>query len=101
MKLVAALLLVLLSATAQADIFRPAYLELREAGPDAAGTPVYDVLWKVPAQGDLRMPARVRLPAGTKVSPSRRACTSAAHTWSAGGYRAMAGWSGRKSGSMA
>ena len=65
MRLVAALLLVLLSATAQADIFRPAYLELREAGPDAAGTPVYDVLWKVPAQGDLRMPARVRLPAGT------------------------------------
>jgi hydrogenase/urease accessory protein HupE len=67
MRRVAALLLVLLSATAQADIFRPAYLELREAGPDAAGTAVYDVLWKVPAQGDLRMPARVRLPAGTNI----------------------------------
>ena len=50
MKLTAALVLVLLSATAQADIFRPAYLELREAGPDAAGTPVYDVLWKVSAR---------------------------------------------------
>ena len=65
MRLVAALLLVMLSATAQADIFRPAYLELREAGEDAAGIPVYEVLWKVPAQGDLRMPARVQLPAGT------------------------------------
>ncbi len=66
MRLLAALLLGLLSSTVQADIFRPAYLELREAGPDAAGIPVYDVLWKVPAQGDLRLAARVRMPAGTR-----------------------------------
>ncbi len=66
MKLVIALLLGLLSPTVQADIFRPAYLELREASPGAAGPPVYDVIWKVPAQGDLRLAARVRLPAGTR-----------------------------------
>ena len=47
--------------TARADIFRPAYLELRETG---AG--IYDVLWKVPALGERRLAAQVRLPGGTK-----------------------------------
>jgi hydrogenase/urease accessory protein HupE len=42
---------------AAADVFRPAYLELREAGADR-----YDVLWKVPAQGELRLALTVRLP---------------------------------------
>ena len=65
MKWLAALLACALALSAQADIFRPAYLELREAGPDAAGNPVYEILWKVPAQGDMRMPGRVRLPVGT------------------------------------
>jgi hydrogenase/urease accessory protein HupE len=36
-----------LTGTALADIFRPAYLELRERDQDT-----YDVLWKVPATGD-------------------------------------------------
>ncbi|MEB2345316.1 MAG: HupE/UreJ family protein [Deltaproteobacteria bacterium] len=49
------------AAPARADVFRPAYLELREAG---AGR--YDVLWKVPAQGEsLRLAAEVRFPEGT------------------------------------
>ena len=47
MRGVCALLLSLLSFAAFADVFRPAYLELREIGGDQ-----YDVLWKVPAQGD-------------------------------------------------
>ena len=46
---------------AQADIFRPAYLELRETDPGR-----YDVLWKVPALGDRRLAARVRFPEGTR-----------------------------------
>ena len=41
-------------------MFRPAYLELRESGPDR-----YDVMWKVPAQGDLRLAVTVKFPAGT------------------------------------
>lgn len=53
------LLLGLLGAHfAHADVFRPAYLELRESGPDR-----YDVLWKVPALGDRRLAARVVFPA--------------------------------------
>jgi len=46
---------------AQADVFRPAYLELRET---SAGR--YDVLWKVPALGDRRLAVEVRWPAGTR-----------------------------------
>ncbi len=42
---------------AVADVFRPAYLELREAGNDR-----YDVFWKVPAQGELRLALTVRFP---------------------------------------
>jgi hydrogenase/urease accessory protein HupE len=44
----------------RADVFRPAYLELRETGADQ-----YDVLWKVPAQGELRLAMAVRFPDGT------------------------------------
>ena len=38
---------------------RPAYLELRQTGPET-----YDALWKVPGQGDLRLGLYVELPAG-------------------------------------
>jgi hypothetical protein len=47
-------------AAVRADVFRPAYLELRETGADQ-----YDVLWKVPAQGELRLAMAVRFPDGT------------------------------------
>ena len=55
-------------STAFGDVYRPAYLELREVG-----TERYDVLWKVPAQGeDLRLAIDVRFPAGTvDVEPHR------------------------------
>jgi hydrogenase/urease accessory protein HupE len=42
---------------AAADVFRPAYLELREAGGDR-----YDVFWKVPAQGEMRLALTVKFP---------------------------------------
>ncbi len=58
-----ALLLFAVAGLAQADVFRPAYLELREAGNDR-----YDVLWKVPAQdADTRLSLQVRFPDGTQV----------------------------------
>ena len=55
---------VLLTAFARggfAHEVRPAYLELRETGPET-----YDVFWKVPGQGeDLRLGIYVELPAGS------------------------------------
>lgn len=56
--LVFALLAAGFVCSANADIFRPAYLELREAGADR-----YDVMWKVPAQGDMRLAVQVKFPA--------------------------------------
>ena len=55
-----ALLASCIAFSAHADVFRPAYLELREAGGDR-----YDVLWKVPAQGEMRLAIQVHFPAGT------------------------------------
>jgi hydrogenase/urease accessory protein HupE len=55
-----ALLLCSLSWAAGADVFRPAYLELRESGEGR-----YDVLWKVPAQGNARLAVQVVWPADT------------------------------------
>ncbi len=42
---------------ARAHEVRPGYLELRQTGPET-----YNVLWKVPARGDLRLGLYVRLP---------------------------------------
>lgn len=62
-----ALLASCVALPAQADVFRPAYLELRELGDDR-----YDVLWKVPAQGEMRLALHVQFPADTvEVTPPR------------------------------
>ncbi len=62
-RFVATLLLLCSGPLAQADVFRPAYLELRETGDDS-----YDVLWKVPAMGlDRRLSVYVRFPADTEI----------------------------------
>jgi hydrogenase/urease accessory protein HupE len=54
-------LLFCLAATGHADVFRPAYLELRELGGDR-----YEVLWKVPALADgRRLRAHVEFPPDT------------------------------------
>lgn len=72
-RVLCALLLLTLSGASLADVFRPAYLELREAGPGR-----YDVLWKVPAQGDLRLAAYVSFPSGTtQTSPQGRFASGA------------------------
>lgn len=53
---------------ALADVFRPAYLELREAGEGR-----YEVLWKVPAQReDLVLALKVAFPEGTRVETEPR-----------------------------
>ena len=75
-----AVLLCWLASNAQADIFRPAYLELREAGSSAFGDQVYDVTWKVPAQGDLRLAVQVRFPADTtQITPPQGMFAGTAH----------------------
>jgi hydrogenase/urease accessory protein HupE len=51
-------LLVTLATTVFAHEVRPAYLEMRQTGPE-----IYDVLWKVPGQGDLHLGLYVELPA--------------------------------------
>jgi hydrogenase/urease accessory protein HupE len=60
MRVLFMLLLVGCAGLAQADVFRPAYLEVRETGADR-----YEVLWKLPVQGDLRLGVQVRFPTGT------------------------------------
>ena len=62
LRLTSAVLLFAIIGAASADIFRPAYLELRELGNDQ-----YDVLWKVPALGpEQRLAAYVLFPEGTE-----------------------------------
>jgi hydrogenase/urease accessory protein HupE len=54
-----------LASVTHADVFRPAYLELREAGQDESGADLYDVMWKRPAQGDSRLAIQIRFPQDT------------------------------------
>jgi hydrogenase/urease accessory protein HupE len=65
-------LLLLCASVAQAHIFQPAYLELRELGDDQ-----YAVFWKVPALGDdRRLSVYVRFPEGTETVTGPRAVTT-------------------------
>lgn len=56
--LAAAFLLVALHSAADAHELRPGFLEIRETGAEA-----YDIRFKVPARGDMRLGLHVRLPA--------------------------------------
>jgi len=70
-----ALLLLASAGWAQADVFRPAYLELRERGPDR-----YEVMWKVPMQGDARLGVQVVFPDGTvQLNPPQGVFTANAY----------------------
>jgi len=75
--LVTCCLLATLAPDAFAHEVRPAYLELRQTGPDT-----YDALWKVPGQGEnLRLGLYVELPEGcTNVTPPRAAMVNSAFT---------------------
>jgi hydrogenase/urease accessory protein HupE len=60
---------------AAAHEVRPAYLQLRETAWET-----YDVLWKVPANGDLRLALEVRFPADVRqISEPRGAFSGGAH----------------------
>jgi hydrogenase/urease accessory protein HupE len=62
-RVVVAAALLLIAVVATADVFRPAYLEIRELGGDE-----YAVFWKVPALGsEQRLAAYVQLPDGAEV----------------------------------
>ena len=55
---------------------RPAYLELRQTGPET-----YDAFWKVPGQGDLRLGLYVELPGNcTKANEPNRSMVNNAYT---------------------
>ena len=69
------LLLLCCAGVAQADVFRPAYLELRETGTDR-----YDVTWKVPVRGDMRLGVKVVFPPATvQLSPPQGQFTESAY----------------------
>jgi hypothetical protein len=69
-------LLVALAPCLCAHEVRPAYLELRQTGPET-----YAALWKVPGQGDLRLGLYVELPAScTSVNEPNRSMANNAYT---------------------
>jgi len=74
-------ILLCISIGAQADVFRPAYLELREAGQGIDGADRYDVLWKVPVMGDARLAVQIRFPDGTtQMTPPQGLLSEGAYT---------------------
>jgi hydrogenase/urease accessory protein HupE len=84
-------LLAILAPGASAHEVRPAYLELRQTGPDT-----YDALWKVPGQGEnLRLGLYVELPDGcTNVTKPRATMVNSvfAERWT---VKCAAGLTGR------
>jgi hydrogenase/urease accessory protein HupE len=64
-----------LAVAAVAHEVRPAYLELRETAPDT-----FDVLWKVPANGEMRLALYVQFPADARqLSEPRGKFSGGAH----------------------
>ena len=75
-KVIILVLLATLAPIAFAHEVRPAYLELRQTGPET-----YDALWKVPGQGDLRLGLYVELPATcTNITEPRGSMINSAYT---------------------
>ena len=84
---------VLVTSLASADVFRPAYLEIRELGDER-----YDVLLKVPSQGDeLRLALDVRFPEAPWKSSRGVVSSSRTGTRNAGASSGAAGSSARRS----
>ena len=67
MRRLLALLLLLLCSNASAHEVRPGYLEIKSAGSNGDSSPViYDVLWKVPVKGPVKLVISVVLPEDCK-----------------------------------
>jgi hydrogenase/urease accessory protein HupE len=62
-----------LARPAEAHEVRPAFLEIRELGPET-----FDVLWKVPARGEYRLSLHVRLPGECSGAPQEGSFVGAA-----------------------
>jgi len=69
--LLAFMLSVLLGAGVSAHEVRPAFLDIRQTGADT-----YDVMWKVPALGDMRLGIYVQMPADATHESEPRAFTT-------------------------
>jgi hydrogenase/urease accessory protein HupE len=65
--LAAAVFLVALHSASDAHELRPGFLEIRQTGAET-----YDIRFKVPARGDMRLGLHVRLPAGCADAAPRR-----------------------------
>ena len=65
--LAAAVFLVALHSASDAHELRPGFLEIRQTGAET-----YDIRFKVPARGDMRLGLHVRLPAGCADTAPRR-----------------------------
>lgn len=84
-----ALMLLCCASLALADVFRPAYLELRETGTDR-----YDVTWKVPVRGEMRPGVKVVFPPETvQLTPPQGLFTDNAYVerWKVGRPGGFAG----------
>ena len=93
-RILAALLLSCFALVAQADIFRPAYLELRETASDGNAEQHYAVMWKVPAEGELRLAVQVRFPDGTRqITPAQGMFAGGAYVerWQVSRHGGLAG----------
>lgn len=87
--LIAAVMLLVSAGASLAHEVRPAYLEIRQTGPQT-----YDVFWKVPALGDRRLGLYVRFPEGVReISAPRARFADGAYVerWSIERGRGLAG----------
>ena len=88
MRAVVVMLLLVLSANANAHEVRPAYLRIQQIAADK-----FDLLWRVPARGEMRLALYVPLPSH---------CENAGevHAWQQGGVF-VERWSARCTGGLA
>lgn len=87
--LLAALFTLLVAAPAVAHEIRPAYLDMRETAPDR-----FSIVWKVPAQGEMRLGLYARLPATcTETAEHTTSMEGGAHLeqWTASCERGLKG----------
>ena len=90
LRLLAILLGIGLGAGAQAHEVRPGYLELHQTGPET-----WDVLWKVPARGDLQLAITPAWPDNCAVEGAPRRFATGGAATERGAIRCAGGLTGR------
>ena len=91
LQLLALLLGIGFGVGAQAHEVRPAYLELQQSGPET-----WDVLWKVPARGDLQLAIAPAWPDNCDVQGEPRGFITGAAAIERSSIRCAGGLSGRE-----